>query len=209
MIIPSIKESVVSTVTLAVSARFKKPGLRLLVMLPIALSLFANTSAVAQQCNLSSITASNDNLQFVIDIENGTVIDVKTGLEWSMCSLGQSYQNGNCLGAPQHYSDYDTAVIDVNNITMSGSSWQGYRLPNIKELGSIVERSCNEPAISLTTFKGTLNAVYYSSTPDNLGNQHFSPLLGVKVIDFTNGSEFIPDVSKYRYVRLVRTIDGK
>jgi len=38
---------------------------------------------------------------------------------------------------------------------------------------------------------------------------HFSPTLGVKIIDFTNGTEFVPDVSKYRYVRLVRSINNR
>ncbi|MBL4822044.1 MAG: DUF1566 domain-containing protein, partial [Colwellia sp.] len=111
--------------------------------------------------------------------------------------------NGNCLGTPTHFSTYADALSSV----VGNSLGSDFRLPNIKELGSIIERSCSTPAIDLTVFNGTLNAIYYSSTPDNVGNQHFSPLLGVKVIDFTNGSEFVADVSKFRYVRLVRTIN--
>lgn len=166
-----------------------------------------NSSLVnAQQCKTSSITSSNDPDQFVINSQTGTVIDARTGLEWAICSLGQTWQSGNCVGIPNHFSDYTTALNNVTTFKTNNTQWQDYRLPNIKELGSILEHSCHEPAINLNTFTGTLNAIYYSSTPDNQGNQHFSPALGVKIIDFTNGTEFVPDVSKFRYVRLVRTI---
>ncbi|MBL0687137.1 MAG: DUF1566 domain-containing protein [Sulfurospirillum sp.] len=178
-----------------------------LIMLTAVSSILSSQYAMAQQCKTDSIASSNNPKQFVINTQQGTVIDARTGLEWSICSLGQKWQNGNCLDAPTKFDDFSAALTEVNNSTAADADWEGYRLPNIKELGSIIERSCSSPAISLTAFTGTLNAVYYSSTPDNTGNSHFSPILGVKVIDFTNGSEFVPDVSKFRYVRLVKTIN--
>jgi hypothetical protein len=178
----------------------KKPTVILLSALTSALLI---ASAQAQQCKVSSITPSNNSQQFVINHQAGTVIDARTGLEWSLCSTGQIWQNGNCTGAPTHFATYAEALTGVDGNSLGAN----FRLPNIKELGSIIERSCSTPAIDLTIFNGTLNAVYYSSTPDNQGNQHFSPELGVKIIDFTNGTEFVPDVSKFRYVRLVRSIN--
>jgi hypothetical protein len=176
-----------------------------LIYIISSLTLFAiSQTTQAQQCNTTSIVSSNSTVQFVINHQAGTVIDARTGLEWSLCSTGQIWQNGNCTGAPTHFSDYATALKEVTTVKVDNAQWQDYRLPNIKELGSIVERSCTSPAIDLTVFNGTLNAVYYSSTPDNQGN----PLLGVKIIDFTNGTEFVPDVSKFRYVRLVRSINN-
>lgn len=157
----------------------------------------------AQECNNTSMVSSNNPDQFVINYQQGTVIDARTGLEWSLCSTGQVWQNNHCQGTPTHFNTYTDAL----NSTSENLLGSNFRLPNIKELGSIVERSCTSPAIDLTIFNSTLNAIYYSSTPDNSTNQHFSPLLGVKVIDFTDGTEFIPDVSKFRYVRLVRTIN--
>ncbi|MGL1958368.1 MAG: DUF1566 domain-containing protein [Colwellia sp.] len=178
------------------------------VILLTTLACLLNSSlTAAQQCKTSSIAASNDPQQFVINSQIGTVIDARTGLEWSICSLGQTWQSGNCIGIPTHYANYTTALTSVTTYTDNNIQWQDYRLPNIKELGSIIEHSCNAPAIDLNAFTGTLNAVYYSSTSDTQGNLHFSPMLGVKAIDFTNGSEFIPDVNKFRYVRLVRTIN--
>lgn len=168
----------------------------------LALFSIAQTTQ-AQECNTTSMVSSNTPEQFVINFKQGTVIDARTGLEWSICSSGQIWQNNNCTGTPTHFDNYDDALDSVNKNSLGSN----FRLPNIKELGSIVERSCTSPAIDLTIFNSTLNAIYYSSTPDNSTNQHFSPLLGVKVIDFTNGTEFVPDVSKYRYVRLVSTIN--
>ena len=165
--------------------------------------LFLSCSHVlAQSCKLNSISSSNSSEQFIIQYASGTVIDTRTGLEWSLCSLGQTWQNKNCLGAPTHFDEYDQAL----NAAKENSLGDDYRLPNIKELASIIERSCTSPAIDLTIFGSTLNAIYYSSTPDDVINQHLNPTIDVKVIDFTNGTEFIPDVSKFRYVRLVRTI---
>ncbi len=177
-------------------------------MTKISLSLYTLTiyltslSLQAQQCNTSEIISSNNTEQFVVNSQQGTAIDARTGLEWSLCSVGQTWQNNNCVGTPTNFADYAAAAKLVKN----SDSVEGYRIPNIKELGSIVERSCTSPAIDLSLFPDSLNAIYYSSTPDNQSNQHFSPALGVKVIDFTDGSEFVPDVSKYRYLRLVRNM---
>lgn len=179
-----------------------------LLLLTALSCLLTNPLVNAQECKTSNIASSNDPQQFVINSQTGTVIDARTGLEWAICSLGQTWESGNCLGAPTNFADYTTARNSVATFKTNNTQWQHYRLPNIKELGSIIEHSCNEPAINLNTFTGTLNAVYYSSTPDIQGNLHFSPLLGVKVIDFTNGTEFVPDVSKFRYVRLVQNINN-
>lgn len=171
-----------------------------------SLTLLAISQVIqAQECNTTSMLSSNTAAQFVINQQTGTVIDARTGLEWSLCSTGQIWQSGNCTGSPTHFDYYEAALNSVTNNTLG----EDFRLPNIKELGSLVERSCTSPAIDLTIFNSTLNAIYYSSTPDNIGNQHFSPLLGVKVIDFTNGTEFVPDISKFRYVRLVRSINER
>ena len=169
------------------------------------LLILISAEVAAQKCKNTIIEPSNNREQFVLQKEIGTVIDARTGLEWSLCSLGQTWKNGNCLAEPTHFDDFAKALTAANTNKLGDD----FRLPNIKELASIVERSCTSPAIDLTIFGSTLNAIYYSSTPDEEGNQHFLPTLGVKVIDFTNGTEFIPDVSKFRYVRLVRSIQKK
>ena len=174
------------------------------VPLVLTILILINKPVFAQKCKVSTIATSNDQQQFVVNRVKGTVIDARTGLEWALCSTGQTWQSGNCLGTPLHFDRYSEAFASVEGNPLGAD----FRLPNIKELGSIVERSCNLPAIDLTIFPGTLNAVYYSSTPDNMINQHLTPSIDVKVIDFSDGSEFITDVNRFRYVRLVRTIDN-
>jgi len=44
---------------------------------------------------------------------------------------------------------------------MSGFIW---RLPNVKELQSIIETSCNVPAVNLDIFPSTDLVLYWSST---------------------------------------------
>jgi hypothetical protein len=168
-------------------------------------------SVFAQDCR-DNIISSNNAQQFAIHQQKGTVIDTRTGLEWAACGYGQTWIasaeliSGYCQGLPTHFDTFEDALAEVETAIINIPAWQGFRIPNIKELGSLVERSCIQPAIDLSIFSGTLNAIYYSSTPDNQVNSHFQPSLTVRVIDFTEGSEFIPDVNQHRYLRLVKVV---
>jgi hypothetical protein len=73
-----------------------------------------------------------------------------------------------------------------------------WRIPNIKELGSIVEYQCHNPAINLAAFPDTPSATYWSATPDPRDSRQ------ARSIYFADGSDLTPDVSNYRNVRLVR-----
>jgi hypothetical protein len=42
--------------------------------------------------------------QRYVDLGNGTVFDIDTGIQWSMCVSGQSFQKGECVGSPLIYS---------------------------------------------------------------------------------------------------------
>jgi hypothetical protein len=80
-----------------------------------------------------------------------------------------------------------------------------WRMPNIKELGSLVERACHSPAIELEFFPSTPLAIYWSNTPDKSQINHF---LGIdaKFIDFSTGSEYTTDPAKLRLIRMVRNL---
>ena len=145
----------------------------------------------SQVCN-ENMTATTDPAQFIVN-DDGTVIDAVNFLIWDKCSLGQVYQDGQCLGAPTNFSTWQEALS-------AAAAVEGKYLPNLKELATIVERSCYEPSISQAIFSDTPLAMYWSSTPDELG----STLAG-RIIDFTDGGEIVRDVNRPKHVRLLNS----
>ncbi len=164
----------------------------LLVML-----YFVSISTQAQVCDVNTIKATTPNDRYIVHT-NGTVTDVAYGLMWTQCSLGQTETDGRCLGDATNYTWQQAlqAVQTANQIALHG--YANWRLPNQKELGSIVERQCHSPAINLNIFPDTPGVTYFSSTPDSRDPAK------VRVIYFVDGSEFPPDVSIERKVRMVR-----
>lgn len=170
----------------------------------IALSLLMISSVNAQVCKPDSIISSHLEGQY-LDNKDGTITDIVNGLVWEKCTLGQTVVNGECEGQPTAFSTWSDALkASSENSLLQGKE---YRLPNIKELGSLVERSCFDPAINLSVFPSTPSAVYWSNTPDNKINVNIKA--NGRVIDFRDGTEFLTIVSENRFLRLVRDISDE
>ncbi len=125
----------------------------------------AVTVQAAQTCKPDYIPASTPDSQ-LIDNGDGTVTDIKTGLMWKKCLEGV----GGALcgtGSPSSFT-WQTA-LEQPNVVNSGSGFAGYhdwRLPNIKELLSLVEEQCFYPAINLNRFPNTTDvSVVWSGSP--------------------------------------------
>jgi hypothetical protein len=122
--------------------------------------LLCNTSIVqAVQTCRDSITASTPSDQFIVNDEE--VTDTKTGLIWKKCSLNRSGSNcdmGDILG----YTWEEALQEAETQKQLSGLAW---RLPNVKELRSIVEEKCVGPAINLAIFPDTKSSFYWTATP--------------------------------------------
>ena len=152
--------------------------------------------AFAQKYN-PHMKLSNSDDQFLVNQQ--TVTDITTGLMWMRCSVGQTLINNNCSGPAGKFSTWKAALDGaIKNKTMA--SFSDWRLPNIKELDTIVERACAEPAISLAVFPDTPSAIYWSSTPQK-DNQYIA-----RIIDFSDGLEFLRASVTERHIRLVRDI---
>ncbi|MBD1389543.1 DUF1566 domain-containing protein [Neiella sp. HB171785] len=165
-----------------------------------------SSSAMAQICK-TTIAPSNQLEQYVFS-HDGIVVDARTGLMWQRCTVGQTWNadNRSCGGQPTHFESWEEAMNGyAGTEAESYGGFDGWRLPNIKELETIVERSCYSPAINDTVFPSTPNAVTYSSTPDDKVNDS----LNGRVIDFVSGAEFVRDVNQHRYVRLVREVQAQ
>ncbi len=95
------------------------------------------------------------------DKGDGTVTDSSTGLIWQKCSAGQNNDSA-CSGAAGKY-DWQQALDYCNSLSLAGYS-SGWRLPDVKELLSIVDIDQHDPAINLAYFPHTEAWYYWSST---------------------------------------------
>ena len=154
-------------------------------------------SAVAQQLCQDGISPTTPSHNFTVN-SDGTILDHRTCLMWKKCSEGQ--EDFNCdQGIVRGYS-WGEALEHGRFTKFAG--YQDWRLPNIKELASIVERSCWLPAINLDVFPNTPPDVrYWSSSPTKLvASQALD-------IDFDDGDDGSHRKTLNGGVRLVRTLN--
>lgn len=133
-----------------------------------------------------------------LDNGNGTVTDLTTGLMWMQCSLGQTWSNGACVGDADTLT-WQQALQQAHGYEFADTD--GWRLPNIKELTTLSERSCVRPAINETLFPNTPSDDYWTSTPS------LSDAERAWVVAFFNSSNSIKQKQLFVFARLVRTVD--
>jgi len=123
-----------------------------------------SATCVAQECPEGLLRTSPDSRFGIYD--NGVALDRSTGLRWSRCLVGQTFSDNRCLGEPKLFDirGYIGYMSTINeSYDKDGHMW---RLPNIKELASIAERGCSDPAVNLQIFPDTPKRfAIYSSTP--------------------------------------------
>ena len=103
---------------------------------------------------------------------DGTVTDLETGLMWSKCELGKSgerCEQGQSDGSVSWQQALDKARLS------DLADYDDWRLPNIKELESIVESSCIEPPLNAHVFENASSKSLWSSSvrhyDDGLNNE--------------------------------------
>lgn len=87
----------------------------------------------------------------------GEVRDLATGLIWARCPYGQFWFAGACSGVP-FSSDWSTAISFARLLT------GGWRMPNIKELNSIVDESLTGNRLDPVAFPGAAAEWNWSSS---------------------------------------------
>jgi hypothetical protein len=95
------------------------------------------------------------------DNGDGSVTNPSTGLTWMRCSMGQTWTGSTCNGVASTYT-WDQANALTGTVNFAGKS--DWRLPNIRELISIVDRSRYAPAIDRTVFLNTTSSELWSAT---------------------------------------------
>ena len=156
------------------------------------LSLLFALQVHAQTCN-DRIAPTTPDSRFS-DNGDGTVTDKKTNLIWMRCALGQTWDGSTCTGSAATYT-WQQALLAAADTSFAGSSaWQ---LPNIKQLTSIVEESCYDPAININLFPATPSSRFWSASPYANGN------VSAWYVYF-NGGDGYGHKSNGNYVRLLR-----
>ncbi|MCR6652944.1 MAG: DUF1566 domain-containing protein [Cellvibrionaceae bacterium] len=167
--------------------------------LVVASLLTATALGAAAECNptlrntfdASAVTAES----------NGVLVDSKTGLMWMRCALGYQWQSGNCVRDESQTAEFTWPdALKAAAEAKAFAGYQDWRLPNRKELASIVEAACHDPAINLTLFPATEAKGYWSSSPNN-----FAEVLAWG-INFTNGDHISTSRTNLFGVRLVREV---
>lgn len=133
------------------------------------------------------------------DNGDGTISDLSSGLMWTQCSVGQTAQQAQCSGTATQLTWGQALLIPGEfNLDEGYAGHNNWRLPNIKELRSLAEEACADPAINPTLFPHTESDLYWSSTasadaPTTSWGVHFD-----------DGRSVVSDRSNSNYVRLVR-----
>lgn len=164
-------------------------------LLIICMSVISAPLWATQAC-VSSVDSTSPSTRFKITL-SGTVTDTLTGLMWQKCNFGQTYNSGDqtCVGTAQQLN-WQQALNAASNDEFG--DLKDWHVPNIKELASIIEHQCVEPAINLSLFPDTLNENYWSSTT------------AIKQIDhawayqFSDGKNNIKSKTSDIFLRLVR-----
>jgi hypothetical protein len=129
-----------------------------------ACGLLGTHVVLAQTCN-SSMTDKTPNSRYTVN-NDGTVSDLWTGLMWAQCSQGQTWASnggaGSCSGTTSSLT-WQNALTTAETVTLASHS--DWRLPNMKELSSLVARNCYDPAINETIFPSTPSSKFWSSSP--------------------------------------------
>ena len=120
-----------------------------------------------------------------VDNGDGTVTDTVTGLMWQQATDGSM--------------NWNEAISHCEGLTLAG--YDDWRLPNRRELRSIVDYSKYNPAIDTGYFPGMLSSDYWSSTTVLDPYYGTSYALGV---DFSSGGDLPYVKSNDYYVCAVR-----
>lgn len=154
------------------------------------------------QLNLTSSAGLGADCRF-FDNGDGTVIDTETGLMWKRCPevIAITYDacdTGTLIKFPWLHA---LARADKVNALGGFAGYTDWRLPDIKEMASLMELRCYQPVISRRLFpesEGTLE--YWTSSPSTEEGYAWA-------FSLESGCVHKWENAKHCLVRLVRTIN--
>ena len=154
---------------------------------------FFSTVKAEQFClSTAPISAPEENF---IQFNNGQLLHLSTNLIWMRCAIGQIWDGNTCTGEAEPYTWKQALALSVGYEFNASTNW---RLPNIKELSSITERSCTRPSVDTDLFPATPPDDFWTSTPSMNDPER------AWVVAFFNSSNSLKEKNRTVFVRLVR-----
>lgn len=165
------------------------------LFIAVLLTLAAGSPAEAQTCRTETEVPSTTPASRFLKHGNGTVTDTVSGLMWAQCAEGLS--GSACTVGEAANFTWEEALIRARDSVLAG--YTDWRLPNLKELFSMVEERCVDPAINLAVFPNTPASYFWSASP-SADSSNFTWIVG-----FMNGGADYRSRYNYSQVRLVRS----
>lgn len=95
---------------------------------------------------------------------DGTLVDLFTGLMWKQCPEGMIWKDGTCDGT---LAEYNWLTAHEAALQADFANYDDWRVPNIKELLSLTAYNRRQPAMNIIAFPDIdmgLSSKYISST---------------------------------------------
>lgn len=144
-----------------------------------------------QLCQSDTIKATTPLERFIV--EKSVVTDKGTGLMWRRCFMGA--RGPACeVGEPIPMT-WPTAFQAIDKLNKSGgfAGFSDWRMPNIRELQTIVELQCVKPAINLALFPSAPDQRVWSASPYQF-YPHYSWYVDFKYFKVTYQERYKPQI---------------
>ena len=148
---------------------------------------------VSDSFNSSYLPDSWANNRYIVSADGSEVSDVQTNLIWQRCSVGQIWDGSSCGGSANSLS-LTEAMSSTN---------EEWRLPNIKELASLVVLN-DEDYLNSSIFPAYSAAQYWTNSPSSRDSGYFY------VVEFSGMSNVL-NLTWYDnsyYARLVKSVES-
>jgi hypothetical protein len=177
------------------------------LLLLASLCLTSGLARAQQACD-DRLLANTPAARFQVHAD-GTATDLRTGLVWMRCPLGHALDDGgtpalladdHCVAASATAFTWGDALRAAADLDAAGgfAGATTWRVPNRKELLSIVETRCAGPAVNAAIFPDTPAGPFFTS------NYYAQVASLAWATDFAGGGESPTAKTAAVSVRLVR-----